>query len=42
MVKPFGEIKHGKYVLKYLELTDALRNRHFLMRTATNNKIAEV
>lgn len=38
MIQPFGELIHGKAMLKHKELTETLRNRHFKLREATNNK----
>ncbi len=40
MARPFGEIRHGKKILRHQSFTEALKNRHYLMRLATNNKHA--
>ena len=42
MIKPFGAIYRGKMCLQHKEFTETLRNRHFLTRQATNNKLASI
>ncbi len=42
MVQPFGELMHGRPVFKYLQFTETLRNRHFMMQESTKNRQASV
>lgn len=40
MIRPFGEIKHGRQMLNYKSFVETLKKRHSLVREAVNNKHA--
>lgn len=40
LARPFGEILHGRMVLRHKDFTDAIKRRFALTRLATNNKAA--